>query len=81
MQSWGLLKYIETKLQNTCFYLMQNFFKKQKKSLELVSLSHFLHDFWRKIFHLLYSTNWLNFIVWLPSLCEILGNMRVVTVC
>ena len=30
MASWGLLKYIETKLQTTCFYLRQSFFKKQK---------------------------------------------------
>ena len=79
MQSWGLLKYIETKLQNTCFYLMQNFFKKQKESW--TSLPTSFSDFWRKIFHLLYSTNWPNFIVWLPLLCEILGNMRIVTVC
>ena len=29
MQSWGLLEYIETKLQATCFYL-KSIFKKQK---------------------------------------------------
>ena len=29
--SWGLLKYIETKLQTNCFYLILGFFKKQKE--------------------------------------------------
>ena len=43
-------------------------------------LSHFLHDFWRKYF-LLYSITWLNFIGWLPLLCEILSDMCTVTVC
>ena len=42
MASWGLSKYIETKL---------------------IFLPHFLHNFWRKIFLLLYSVNWPNFIV------------------
>ena len=28
---WGLLKYIETKLQTTYFYLILSFFKKQKR--------------------------------------------------
>ena len=40
--------------------------------MELVSLPHFLHNFWRKIFLLLYSINWPNFIIQLPLLCEIL---------
>ena len=31
------------------------FLKKTKRGLELVSLPHFLHDFWRKIFLLLYT--------------------------
>ena len=34
--------------------------------LELVSLSHFLPVFWRKIFRFLYSITWQNVIVWLP---------------
>ena len=49
-------------------------------SIELVSLAHFLHTFWRRIFPLLYSINWSNFIVWLPLLCEILGNMCIAIV-
>ena len=40
-------------------------FSKRKRGMELVSLPHFLHDFWRKIF-LLYSLTWPNF--WLPLL-------------
>ena len=30
--------------------------------VKLVSLTHFLHDFWRGIFLTLYSNNWPNFI-------------------
>ena len=52
------------------------FFKKIKGDLELVSLPHFLHDFWRKLFLLLFFINWPNFFVWLPLLPEILGNIR-----
>ena len=55
--------------------------KKQKRGLELVSLSHFLHDVQRKIFTLLYSRTWPNFIVWLPLLLEILGHTCIVIVC
>ena len=43
-------------------------------SLELVSLPHYLHYFWRKIFLLLCSISWPNFNVWLLLLREILGN-------
>ena len=39
-----------------------------------------MHNFRRKIFLLLYSTTWPNFIVWLPLLREILHNMCDVTV-
>ena len=46
-----------------------------------VSLPHFLHDFWRKMFILLYSVNWINFIVWFPLRREILGDMCIVIVC
>ena len=40
-------------------------FWKTKRDLELVSLPHCLHEFSRKIFLILYSINWPNFIVWL----------------
>ena len=61
--SWGLSKCIETKLQNSCFYLIESF--SDKSSLKLVSLPHFLPDLSRKKFLLLCSTSWPNFIVWL----------------
>ena len=49
MSSWGLLKYIETKVQSTCFELILIFFKKTKRGLELVSMvPHFLHNFGRR---------------------------------
>ena len=79
--SCGLWKDIETKLQTTCFSHIYRVFKKTKRSLELASLPHFLHDFWRKIFLLLYSINGPNFIVWLPLLRGILGNLHTVIVC
>ena len=79
MLSWGLSKYIETKLQTTCFYVIMLFYK-IKRGLELVSLPHFVHNFWRKIFILLYSINPSSFIVWLPLLREILGDMCIVIV-
>ena len=56
-------------------------FQKTKRGLELVSLPHFLHNFWRKLFFLLYSINCPNFIVLLLFLCEILGNMCIAIVC
>ena len=80
MASSELSKYTETKLQTICFHLIE-FFWKIKRGLELVSLPHFLHNFWRKIFPLLCSINWLNFITWLPLHCEILGNMCIAIIC
>ena len=79
MPSWRLSRYIEVKLQTTCFH--NKLFKAIKWGLELVSLPHFLHKFWRVIFLLLYSINWQNFIVWLPLICEILDNMCIAIVC
>ena len=82
MPSWGLLKYIETKLQITCLYLILRFFKKTKRSLELVSLPYFLLIFlYILLILLIYSIYWPSFIVWLTLLCEILGNMCILFVC
>ena len=53
----------------------------KERGLELVSLPHFLHDSWRRIFLLLYYINWPNFIDWLPLLSEILGNISIAVVC
>ena len=49
----GLPKYIKNKMLTSCFYQISSFFKKWR-GLELVSLPHFLHDFWRKVFLILY---------------------------
>ena len=57
------------------------FFKRKKWGLELVSLPHFLHYFWRKIFLTLCFINWPNFTAWLPLHIEILGNMCIVIIC
>ena len=56
-------------------------FLKTKRGLGLISLPHFLHNFWRKIFLLLYFINWPSFTVWLPLLREILVNMCIAIVC
>ena len=39
-----------------------------------------MYDFLRKIFLVLYSISWPNFIVWLPLLLEILGNMGILII-
>ena len=51
------------------------------KGLENVSAAHFVFDFPIKMFVKLYSINWPNFIVQLPLLLEILGNMCIAVVC
>ena len=56
-------------------------FKKSKRGLEPVSLAYFFHDFWRKIFLMLYYIYWSNFIVWLPLHLQILGIMCKVIIC
>ena len=40
-----------------------------------------MNDFSRKMFLMLHSINWTNFIVWLPLLLEILGNTCITIVC
>ena len=81
MASSRLSKYIETKLQTTCFCLILRFFWKKKRGLELVSLRHFPHNFWRKMFLLLCSISWRDFIVWLLLLRGIFYNMYIAIVC
>ena len=77
MASWGLSKHIKTKLRITCFYIRGNNKEATKRDLELVPLSHFLHNFWRKMFLWSYSITWPKFTAWL----FLLGNMRIVIVC
>ena len=64
----------------TCFYLTWIFLKNKERS-ELLYLSHFQYDFWRKIFLTLYAIKWLNLIAWLPLLLEILVNMCIIITC
>ena len=81
MPSWKLSRYIEAELLTTSHLLLPciKLFLKIKRVLQL--LPHFLHDFWIKVFLLLYSITWSNFIVWFSLLREILGNMCIVIVC
>ena len=51
------------------------------KGLGIVSSAHFVYDFSTKMSLMLYSINQPNFIVWLPLLLEILGNMCIASVC
>ena len=39
------------------------------------------YDFSRKLFLMSYSINWTNFVVWLPLILEILGNVYIAIVC
>ena len=52
-----------------------------EKGLGIVSPAHFVYDFSIEMFLMLYSIDWPNFIVWLPLLLEILGNMCITIVC
>ena len=52
-----------------------------EKSLGIVFRPHFVNDFSRKMFLMLDSVNWPNFIVGLPLLLEILGTMCITVVC
>ena len=51
------------------------------KGLGLVLPPHFLYDFLRKMFFLLYSINWPSLIACLPLLIEMLGNMCIAIIC
>ena len=50
------------------------------KGLGIVSPAHFVYDFSTKIFLMLNSINWPNFIPWLPLLLRILGNICIAIV-
>ena len=51
-----------------------------EKGLGIVSPPHFVYDFSRKMFLMLYSINRTNFIAWLTLLHEILVNMCIAVV-
>ena len=80
-QLFAKLRTVESALNWAAYHLLLphiKLFKKTKRGLELASLLHFMHDFWRKSFLLLYFIIWPNFNVWLPLIREILGNMCIV---
>ena len=76
-----LSKYIKLDWKSLIFRSYKESFQKRKRVLELVSPLHFRHDFLRKIFLLLCSITWPNFIVWMPLLCKIFDNMCTGIVC
>ena len=41
----------------------------------------FVHDFLRRMFPMLYSTNWTNFTAWLTLFLEILSNVFNINIC
>ena len=51
------------------------------EDLGKVSDAHFVYDFSTKMFLMLYSINWPNFIAWLLLLLEILCNMFIAILC
>ena len=52
-----------------------------EKGLGIVFLPHFVYNFLRKMFLMLYSLNWPNFIARLSLLIDILVNMCIVIIC
>ena len=71
------LVYNRNKLFKTLHYWSRNMlnFEFLDRVFVMVSPVHLVYDFSRKMFLMLYSINWPNFIVWLPLLLEILGNI------
>ena len=56
-------------------------FNFSEKGLGLVSSPHFVYDFSKMTFLMLYSIYWPNFNVWLPLFLDILVNMCITIVC
>ena len=77
------LGYSRNKLFKTLHYWCRDMlnFDFLDKGLGIVSPAHFVYDFSSKMFFMLYSIKWTNFIAWLSLLLEILGNMCIVIVC
>ena len=74
---------IKNKLYETLGYwfIERLKFEFLEKDLRLVSAPHFVYDFLRRMFPMLYSINWPNFIVLMPLLLEILDNICIGIVC
>ena len=75
------MKYIESKVAANCLYLIQSFFRKTKKALEIVSLPQFLHNFEEK--YLLRCIVLTDLIPMFDCLYffVMLGNISIVIVC
>ena len=75
--------YNKGKLYKTLDYWSRDMllFNISEQGLGLVCPPHFVNGFSRKTFLILRSIKWPNFIVWLPSILEILGNMCNTIVC
>ena len=63
--------------------MIQNIFNFDflEKDLGIVFPPYFVYHFSRKMFVMLYSIKWPNYIPWMLLLLEILGNMCIVIVC
>ena len=59
---------------NHLLWLHTKLFYKTKRGLKLVFLLHFLHNFSRNIFLMIYSITWPNFTVWLS---HFLGYLEI----
>ena len=71
-QVWGLSKYIETKLQTTCFYLLRLSFSKNKKKFGTNLPASFFASFLKEniflvIFYYILLTDQISFMVAFPS--------------
>ena len=77
------LAYSRNKLFKTLHYWSRDMlnFNFLDKGLGIVSPAHFVYHFSTKMFLMLYSINWPNFIAWLLLLLEILDNMYITILC
>ena len=69
----------ENKLHKTLHHWFRDMisFDILEKNMGLVLPPHFVYDFSRNMFPVSFSINWPTFIVWLPLLLNILGNMCI----
>ena len=73
------LAYNKNELYGTLDYWSRDMlnFDFWENGLGIVSPPHFVYEFSRRMFLLLYSINWPNSIVWLSLLLEMLDNMCI----
>ena len=77
------LAYNRNKLFKTLHYWSRDMlnFDFLDKGLGILSPAHFVYDSSTKMFLMLYSVNWPNFIDLLSLFLEILGNICIAIVC